>query len=79
MGVWVDFQRPACMTHARSILRANKSCVAPTQLEAPPDLVYHYQAYLGGHFQCSASEILPSFAPKLGQTFLSEAQMICRE
>lgn len=35
IGTAVDFHRPACMTEARSIFGANKSCVAPTRIECP--------------------------------------------
>jgi hypothetical protein len=35
IGIRCDFQRPACITDARSMLSANRSCVAPTRTECP--------------------------------------------
>ena len=35
IGIAVDLQRPACITEAKSMLRANKSWVAPIRIECP--------------------------------------------
>ena len=33
MGMRFVFHRPACMTDAKSMFSANRSCVTPTQIE----------------------------------------------